>query len=140
VVERCGYRLQYATKPSAALEDEERDRKFVSANDSLGLSFAQSGKIRSVVPGMAGDKAGLAPGMSVQGVNGRKFSAERLRDAIAERVTKRQIEFLILESDSFRTITVNYADGPKYLELVRAPDRPDLLTAIFKSSASTAER
>lgn len=140
VVERCGYRLQYATKPSASLDDDERDWKFVSAADSLGLTFTQAGKIRSVVPGMAGDKAGLAPGMAVQGVNGRKFSAERMRDAIADSVTKRQIEFLILESDSFRTITVLYADGPKYLELVRATDRPDLLTAIFKSAVSTAER
>ena len=89
---------------------------------------------------MPGDKAGLAPGMIVQGVNGRKFSRERVQDAIADSVTKRQVEFLLLEGDSFRTVTVPYADGPKYLELVRDPDKPDLLMNILKPVTSAAER
>jgi S1-C subfamily serine protease len=85
VVGRCGYRLQYAARPSGFLEylEESRPRsKFVSARDSLGLTFGEDGKVQSVVPGMAGDKAGLAPGLQVIGVNGRKFSRQRLRDAL----------------------------------------------------------
>ena len=39
---------------------------------------------------------------------------------------------LVLESDSFRPFTVPYADGPKYLELVRDPSKPDILMAILK--------
>ncbi len=132
VVGRCGYRLQYAAKLSEFLENDERDRKVVSAVDSIGLTFAEDGKIASVVPGMAGDKAGLAPGMIVQGVNGRKFSRQRVKDAIADSVARRAIEFLVLEGDSFRTITVPYADGPKYLELVRDSSKPDLLMNILK--------
>ncbi|MBI4328051.1 MAG: M61 family metallopeptidase [Chloroflexi bacterium] len=135
VVGRCGYRLQYAAKPSQFLEDEERDRKVVYAVDSLGLTLAEDGKIVSVVPGMAGDKAGLAPGRMVQGVNGRKFSSQRVKDAIADSVSRRAIEFLVLEGDTFRTITVNYADGPKYLELVRDSSKPDLLMDILKPVA-----
>ncbi len=136
VVGRCGYRLQYAAKPSEFLENDERDRKVVSAVDSLGLTFAEDGKIVSVVPGMAGDKAGLAPGMMVQGVNGRKFSSQRAQDAIADSVTKRAIEFLVLEGDSFRSVTVPYADGPKYLELVRDAGKPDILMNILKSAVA----
>jgi predicted metalloprotease with PDZ domain len=136
VVARCGLRLQYAAKLSETDEENEAERKYVSAYGSLGLAFNEDGTVRGVVPGMPGDKAGIAPGMSVQGVNGRKFSRERLREAVADSVAKRQIEFLVLEGDMFRTVTVPYADGPKYLELVRNPDEPDILGAILKPVAS----
>ena len=48
---------------------------------------------------------------------------------------RRQIEFLVLEGDSFRAFTVPYADGPKYLELVRDTSKPDILMAILKPVA-----
>ena len=138
VVERCGYRLQYATKPSEVLKEEEQNAKFVAAaRDSLGLAFGEDGTARDVVPGMAADKAGLAPGMKVAGVNGRKFSRERMQDAIADSVTKRQVEFLVLQGDTFQTFVVPYADGPKYLELIRDPSKPDILMKILKSVAGT---
>jgi predicted metalloprotease with PDZ domain len=132
VVERCGYRLHYSSNASAHLQEMEREREFVSAVDSIGLSFSSSGSVQTVVPGMAGDKAGFAPGMNVQGVNGRKFTTQRLKDAIADSVTKREIEFLVLDGDTFRTLKAAYSDGSKYLELVRNPDRPDLLSEIVK--------
>jgi len=138
VVERCGYRLQYATKPSEILKEQEQNDKVVAAaRDSLGLAFGEDGTAWDVVPGMAADKAGLAPGMKVAGVNGHKFSRERMQDAIADSVTKRQVEFLVLEGDTFRTFVVPYADGPKYLELTRDPNKPDVLMNILKPVAGT---
>jgi predicted metalloprotease with PDZ domain len=134
VVERCGYRLQFSPRSSERQERQERDGKRVSVLDSLGLEFGENGQISGIVPGMPGDRAGLAPGMMVQGVNGRRFSGRRLKDAIAESVTRRQIEFLLLEGDTFRSVTVHYAEGPKYLELARDPDRPDLWMSILKPS------
>jgi predicted metalloprotease with PDZ domain len=131
-IERCGYRLQYATKPSEELTQQEQSRKLVTATDSVGIVASEDGVLRTVVPGMAADKAGLAPGMKVEGVNGRKFSRERLQDAIADSVTKRHVDFLVLEGDTYRTMVVPYADGPKYLELVRDPAKPDLLMQILK--------
>ena len=113
---------------------------FVSARDSLGLTFGGDGKIRNVVPGMAGDKAGLAAGLQVIGVNGRKFGRQRLRDALADSVTLRQVELLLQDGDRFRTVTLDYADGPKYLELVRDPDKPDVLADILKPRAGAANR
>lgn len=135
-VGRCGYRLRYANKPSEYLEEREKQREYVSALDSLGLSFREDGKILEVIPGLAGDKAGLAPGMRAQGVNGRKFTGQRLKDAVADSVARRKIEFLMLEADQFRTIEVNYADGPKYLELVRDSSKPDILGDILKPVVS----
>jgi predicted metalloprotease with PDZ domain len=138
VVSQCGYRLQYAAKPSEHLEylEEHNPRsKFVSARDSLGLSFGEDGRIQSVIPGMPGDKAGLAAGLQVLGVNGRKFSRQRLRDALADSVTLRKVEVLLQDGDRFRTVALDYADGPKYLELVRDPARPDRLAEILKPRA-----
>jgi predicted metalloprotease with PDZ domain len=139
VVGRCGYRLQYAVKPSGHLEylEEHNPRsKFISARDSLGLTFGEDGRIQNVIPGMAGDKGGLTSGVQVIGVNGRKFSRPRLRDALADSVTLRKVELLLQDGDRFRTVALDYADGPKYLELVRDPDKPDLLADILKPQAA----
>ena len=137
-VERCGYRLQYATQPSEFLKEVEQKGKFITASfDSLGMGYDEEGTVADLVPGMAADKAGMTPGMKVQGVNGRKFSRERLQDAIADSVTKRQVEFLVLDGDTYRTFTVPYADGPKYLELIRDPSKPDILMSILKPTVAT---
>ena len=114
-------RRKWASLESLIAANYEDHSKFTYAADSIGLVFDQEGRILNVVPGMAGDKAGLAPGMKVEGVNGRKFSGQRVKDAISDSVTKRQIEFLVLQGDTFRTFTLQYADGPKYLELVEPP-------------------
>ncbi len=131
VVGRCGYRLKYATEPPAGSPISRR-RGGVTARDSLGLSFSPEGRIDDVVPGMAGDRAGLAPGMTVIGINDKKFSPQRLHDALADSVARRKIELLLLEGEAFRTVVLDYADGPRYLALVRDESKPDLLAAILK--------
>jgi predicted metalloprotease with PDZ domain len=138
VVGSCGYRLGYTAKSPAYLDylQERSGGDLLSARDSLGLTFHSDGRIADVAPGMPGDKAGLAPAMRVLGVNGKKFSRERLDDALADSVARRKIEFLLLDGEQFRTVTVEYADGLRYLELVRNPERPDILGEILKSAAS----
>ena len=88
-----------------------------------------------MVPGMIGDKAGLGPGMKVIGVNSKDFSGQRLLDALADSVKRKKIEFLLIEGENFRTIVLDYADGPRYLELVRDKSKPDLLAEILKPIA-----
>jgi predicted metalloprotease with PDZ domain len=78
---------------------------------------------------------GLSPGMRVMGINGRPFSSRRLQDALADSVALRKIELLLLEGDRFRTIVLDYADGPRYLVLVRNESKPDLLAQILKPIA-----
>ena len=132
-VDRLGYRLQYANERSEALEKLEKDDEFASAMDSIGIAVNEEGKVASsVVPGMPADEAGIAPGMKIIGVNGRKFSLDRFREAIADSVVNEQIEFLVLDGESFSTYDVRYADGTKYLELVRDMSKTDLLSQIFK--------
>jgi predicted metalloprotease with PDZ domain len=128
VVGRLGYRLKYADKPRVGLATATPENP---AADTLGVSMPM-GVVVNVDPGLPADKAGLAPGMKVIGVNGKKFSPNRLRDAIADSVTKKKIELLIEDGEDFRTMIVNYADGLRYLELERVPTKPDILGDILK--------
>lgn len=113
-------------------------RRLLSARESLGLTLHTDGRIADVAPGLPGDKAGLAPGMRVLGINSKKFSRERLDDALADSVALCKIEFLLLDGEQFRTVTVEYADGLRYLELGRNQERPDVLGEILKPVASRA--
>jgi predicted metalloprotease with PDZ domain len=142
VVGRCGYRLQYTTKTPAYLDSlqQREGGTLLSARDSLGLTFRSDGRITDVAPGLPGDKAGLAPGLQVIGVNSKKFSRERLDDALTDSIARRKVEFLVLDSEQFRTVTVDYADGLRYLELVRNPERPDVLGEILKPVVSRPAR
>ena len=132
-LETLGYRVQYSPKPSEHVTDREKDRKFVTATASLGLTAGEDGKVLGVVPGGVADKAGVAPAMTISGVNARKFSAQRLKDAIADSAARGKVELLVLDGDVFKTIVLNYGEGPKYLELTRVAERQDLLGGILKA-------
>jgi predicted metalloprotease with PDZ domain len=130
LVGRLGYRLRYVPDPPAP--QASRRRRPISAAHSLGVSFGDDGRILDIVPGSVADRAGLAPGQKVMGVNDRLFSLQRLQDALADSVALRKVSFLLLEGDRFRTLTLDYADGPKYLELVRDDSRTDLLAEMLR--------
>ena len=132
-LETLGYRVQYSPKPSEHVTDREKDRKYVSATASLGLAVGEDGKIQVVVPGGVADKAGIAPAMTISGVNARKFSAQRLKDAIADSTARGKVELLVLDGDVFKTLALDYTGGPKYLELTRVAERQDLLGGILKA-------
>ena len=89
---------------------------------------------------MPADKAGLASGQMITGVNGRKFSSQRLKDGIADSVASRKVDLLILDGDTFRNVTLDYSEGPKYLELTRTSDHPDTLEAMLKPSTKDEEK
>ena len=73
--------------------------------------------------------------MRVIGVNGKRLSPNRLRDAVADSVTRRKVEFLVEDGEDFRTVVVPYADGLRYLDLERVPGKPDVLADILKPRA-----
>jgi predicted metalloprotease with PDZ domain len=135
-----GYRLQYDAKPSDYLAERDRERKQVTATASIGIIASEDGRVNSVVPASPADKAGLAAGMTISGVNGRKFSGQRLKDGIADSVTAGKIELLLLDGETFRTVKLDYNEGPKYLELTRTPDHPDVLSTILKPLTKEEEK
>lgn len=121
---RCGYRLQYSNKPTGF----DKDMAFTS----IGLHVGGDGKILAVVPGSAADAAGLYDGAQILGVNNKKFSRERLEDAIAESVATRKIDLLVIKGELIEPVVIDYAGGPRFIDLVRDQDAKDLFQEIWK--------
>ena len=80
-------------------------------------------------------KAGLAPGMKVIAVNGRRFSADGLKTAVANTKTGGKLELLVESGDFFKPHLLNYKDGAKYPRLEKTDGTADLLAEIVKTKA-----
>ena len=88
VVARCGYRIDFAAKPSGYLQHlQEKGSGFLSARDSLGLTLSREGRVTTVNPGTSADRAGVLSGMQILGINGWRFDSKRFLEAIDESKT-----------------------------------------------------
>jgi hypothetical protein len=77
--------------------------------------------------------------MKLIAINGKRFSEERLREAVkATKTAAAPLNFLMENGDDFKTYTVAYRGGEKYPHLERAQDRPDLLSKILKPLAASS--
>jgi predicted metalloprotease with PDZ domain len=131
-IERTGWRLSYTAEKNAWVETRQKRRKTVERLWSIGLRLDKDAKIVDVIDDRAAARAGAGPGMKLIGVNGRKYTAEILDAAIAAAQTAhRPIELLVENADFFRTLAVEYYDGPRYPHLDRIEGRPDTLTTLL---------
>ena len=78
--------------------------------------------------------------MKVIGVNKKTFSRQRLLDALVDGVKLHKVELLLIEGRRFRTVTIDYADGPRYFVLARDESKPDVLAQILKPLTNARER
>jgi predicted metalloprotease with PDZ domain len=127
-----GWKLVYDDNPSEFTKTMERSRKVVDARFSVGLTLDDKGGIIDVLMNSPAWNAGIAPGMEVAAVNGRKFTADILREAMkAAKGNGPSIELLTINGDFYKTFTINYHDGEKYAHLVRDESKPDILSQII---------
>jgi predicted metalloprotease with PDZ domain len=90
-----------------------------------------------VIPGSPAANAGLAPGMRLVAVNGRKWNPDILRDAIARAKNGTEpIELLAQNGDFFQTYKVDYHGGERYPHLEPLNGKTDLLSEIAKMKAA----
>ena len=83
-------------------------------------------------------RAGLGPGMKIVAVNGRSYTDELLRAAIAESKSQDHTIELITENTGFyKVVKVDYHQGLRYPHLVRTDGTEDLLNDILKPLAAT---
>ena len=130
-LEAAGWRLAYGPQPSAMQRAQEYRRKRVDLRASIGVDARPEGwEAGRRGPGSPAFKAGLGPAMQLVAVNGRKFSVDVLRTAIARSATER-IELLVENAETFRTYPLEYSGGPRYPYLERISGKPDLLSAIL---------
>ena len=133
-IEGSGWKVVYDDNPSEMMTSSAGAYHFVPAAFSIGLVLNDDGLISDTIEGELTAKAGIGPGMKVVAVNGRRFSADVLRDALKFAKTgTAPIELLVENTDYYKTYKIDYHGGEKYPHLVRDDSKPDLLTEILKA-------
>ncbi len=134
---RGGWKLVFADKPTDIFKSNEKANKNTNLMDSLGVvvdAGDSAGSLLDVLWQGPAFEAGLAPGMKVIAVNGDKFTADILKDAIASAKTSpAPIELLLQSGDTFNTVKVNYHGGLRYPQLERIEGTPDRIGDIAKA-------
>jgi predicted metalloprotease with PDZ domain len=133
-IEQGGWRLVYNDTPNELLQAGEKFAHGMDLTSSLGMVIRQEkkedeGTIVDVIPGMAAAAAGIAPGMKLVAVNGRKWSPEVLLAALKAHTP---LQLLVENIGYYKTYTLNYADGPRFPHLERVQGRMDLLGEVIK--------
>jgi len=133
-----GWKLIYDNNASKLTKDVEKTRHFVDARFSIGLALDDKGAIHDVIMNSIAWKAGIAPGMELMAVNGRRFTPDILREALeAGKGNGPNLDLLVVNGDFFKSVTLNYHDGEKYAHLVRDESKPDILSDIIKPAAGS---
>jgi predicted metalloprotease with PDZ domain len=132
-IEGSGWKVVYDETRSPLLQAREGEGKSVNAAYSIGLWLKADGTVNDTVEGMPAAQAGIGPGMKVIAVNGRKFSADALSDALrAGKNSSATLELLVENTEYYSTYKLDYHGGEKFPHLVRDESKPDLLSDIIK--------
>jgi len=136
-IQNAGWMMVYNDQSNEMVVAHETEGS-VDLSFSLGLVLAKDGVVVDSTLDMPAYQAGIGPGMKVVAVNGRRYSADAIRDALRlGRDSKEPLELLIENGEYYKTLQMNYHDGNRYPHLVRVSSAPDLLTEIIKQHAPT---
>jgi len=139
-IEKGGWRLVYNDTANKYIRFRETNSRFagIDTRYSLGAQFGGDGRVIDVFPNTPASRAGLAPGMSVLAVNGKRFSTGALRDAIKGAKTDASARIALIANDAgfVKLATIDYHGGERYPHLERIADRPDNLTASVQPKAA----
>ena len=141
-LENSGWKLVFNDTPNEAERINEVATQEFSVEYSLGFRVHASGggddsdRVLDVIPGSPAANAGLAPGMRLIAVNGRKWSPDILRNAVKRAKTSSEpIDLLAENGDFFQSYRVDYHGGERYAHLEQISGKPDLLSEISKMKA-----
>ena len=140
-IENSGWRLAFTDVANEYEHVDEVAGQQLNLQFSLGFLVHGSGgedsdRILDVIPGSPAAIAGMAPGMRLIAVNGRKWSPEILRDALRRaKNSEDTIDLLAQNGDFFATYHVDYHGGERHPHLEPISGKPDLLSEIAKMKA-----
>jgi predicted metalloprotease with PDZ domain len=133
-IEGTGWKLTYDANRSEMMRAWEDANREVNASFSIGLVLKESGEIDDTIEGMDAARAGIAPGMKLLAVNGRRFTFDVFRDQLRASTTSKQpLQLLVENNDYFQTVELDYQGGEKYPHLVRDDSKPDTLSDIIRA-------
>ena len=138
-LEASGWRLGWTDEKPKRLKAKEGEDDITDARFSIGLLLDKQAVVTDALGGSPAEKAGIAPGMKVIAVNGRRFDRQVFEDALRAAVPGRapSIDLLVENAEFYRTYTVPYDGGLRYPALERRADVPDTLADITRPHAAT---
>lgn len=133
-----GWNVVYNDTEPEITSAAEKARHYADFRWSLGITVnGENDAIPDTIVGMPAAEAGVGPGMIMVAVNGRKYTADILHEALkAAKSNNQPIQLLIRNGDYYRTFNINYRGGDMYPHLVRDASKPDLLSDIIKPLAA----
>jgi predicted metalloprotease with PDZ domain len=111
-----GWKLVYTDQPSDIVRQTEAVRGVTGLMFSLGLSVDSKGNILEILWDGPAFKAELVEGQTITEVDGKPFSASRLRNAIvaAHDTPNVPVELIVKDADGSRPVRVDYRGGLQY--------------------------
>ncbi|WP_394830413.1 M61 family peptidase [Pendulispora rubella] len=119
-----GWRLTYTGEPNEMADRVDEELKQIDLRFSVGLVLKDDGTVLDVAPATPAAKAGIAPGMKLAAVGGRKYATELVRDAIR---SKEPFELLVHDGAYVKVHRIDYRGGLRYPHLERDASKPDRL-------------
>lgn len=141
-LENSGWKLVFTEEinehqRAGEVVDQEVDVEFSLGFQVHAPGGEQSDRVLDVIPGSPADRAGLAPGMRLIAVNGRKWTPELLREAIRKaKTSKEPIQLLAENGDFFKTYAIDYHSGERYPHLQPIAGKTDVLGEIARMRAA----
>jgi predicted metalloprotease with PDZ domain len=134
-ITKGGWRLVYSDAKNEYVKTSDADR--VEAAYSIGLRVrARDGVVNDVNLNAPAGKAGIGPGMQILAVNGLRYSADVLRNAIKDSKSASgplTVEFQ--NDDVVKTVSLDYHGGTREPHLERDMSKPDVLAQILAARA-----
>jgi predicted metalloprotease with PDZ domain len=134
-ITKGGWRLVYSDAKNEYVKVSDAER--VEAAYSIGLRVrARDGMVNDVFLNSPAGKAGIGPGMQILAVNGLRFSAEVLRNAIKDsKGASGPMTVEFQNDDVVKTVSLDYHGGTREPHLERDMSKPDVLGQILAARA-----
>jgi predicted metalloprotease with PDZ domain len=135
-IEMAGYKLVWKDQPNPYDKGVADYHKSLDLTYSLGFSLDGDGTVTSALWDGPAYDAGIVSGARVVAVNGRAFSGDVIRTAIAQAALPGAgpISLLVRRGDRFATIPIDYHGGLRWPWLESTtPGRPNGLDRLLES-------
>ena len=136
-ITKGGWRLVYTETRNEFLRGVETDARRMDVAYSIGLRLrSNDGVVSDVLLDSPGGKAGIGPGMQILAVNGVRFSADALRNAIkASKTASGPLMLEVQNDDVVKTVPLDYHGGTREPHLERDVSKADVLARILMPRA-----